>query len=405
MNRKKFFDILPKKTPADFFEKKPDFKKTKKEFSTGKKFLVFLPFFLISLFLIFYFTLAKVEIEIWPKTEILDFEEKIVANSKSFLANFSEKIIPATILEVEEVASQKFPASGKIEKKAQGKIRVFNKYHLPVNLRLGSRFQPALTSNEILYFCSTQKISIPAKGYIDILVEACQPGEGEKYNIGPSKFSVPGLSGMELYFYVYGESFEPMKGGGKVFQVTKEDLEKAKNILTQTLFEKIENELKDKLSSDYILLEEAIKKEILEISPQTIVGMEAPTFNFQIKAKAQAFTFKKSDLEKFAKDFILTKISEDKKLQEESLKIEHQLEKIDIESGEVNLNLKFSAKVYSDIDFFNLRENLKGKSIDKSKLFLEDRAEITKAQISSWPFWVKNIPKDAKKIDLKITVD
>ena len=414
MARKKIFDIFPPKPSTNYFQKEKPFiertsliKRVTKKL-VGGAFLFFILFGIIG-----YFALAKVKIEIWPETEILNFEKKIIADIETFQVNSSKGIIPATIFEVEKNASQEFPSSGKVERKAEGTIRVYNNYHSLVTLRSGTRFQPPL--EEVLYFCSLQKIVIPAKSYVDVRVEACRPGTGEKYNIGPSKFSVPGLQGTDLFFYIHGESFKPMEGGGTISQVTEDDLERAKNILTEQLFVRLDESLENILQTEalrlnrdptnFILLQEAVQKEVLETSPRAEVGAEVPAFDLQARVRAKALVFKKSDLENFAKEIILAQITEDKKLKEESLNIDSKVELIDPELRKIVLNLKFSAIIYPDLNLTLLRENLKGKSLEECKIILENQPDIIRAQITAWPFWVKEVPQDIKKIELKITVD
>lgn len=396
MNRKKFFDVLP---PKRIVIEKIEEKKSPGKFKKG---LILLFSFLIFFLFFSYFVLAKVKINIWPKTEDLNFEERVLLDVNAPKADFLNKITPAKILEVEEEVSQEFPASGKIEKEAEGKIRVYNKYHLPVTLKSGTRFQPA--DKEVIYFCSLSKFTILAKGFIDIPVKAClvKSGESEKYNIGPSKFSVPGLSGSELFFSVYGESTEPMKGGGRVSQVTEEDLEKAKNILTEVLFSQLEESLRKKISTDIFSLKEATKKEILEVTPDSKVGAETEFFTLREKGKLTAFSFQKSDLENFTQESILAQIPKGMKFQKESLKIDFQPETIDLEKGKAILKCKFSVKIFPDINLTFLKENLRGKSLSESKKILENREDIIKAQISAFPFWLRKIPKDIEKIELKI---
>lgn len=400
MNRRKFFDILP---PQKLVKIKIE---KKKPTTSGifKKSLIFIFLFLILLGIGSYFTFAKVKIEIWSKTETLNFEEKIIADTNISQIDFSTKTIPAQILGIEEEVVQEFPSSGKIEKEAEGKIRVYNKYHLPVTLKAGTRFQPA---NEwVLYFCSPLKLSIPAKSFVDIQIKAClvKSGEGEKYNIGPSKFSVPGLSGNELFFYVFGESFESMKGGGRVSQVTGEDLERAKNILTEALFNQLEESLKNKISTDFILLEGTTKKEILEIIPGAEAGAQVESFQLRGKAKLRSLILQKSGLENFAEQNILAQIPEDKKIQTESLKFDFQPQSINLETGKIILNVKFSVKIFSDLNSSTLKENLRGKSLEESRMVLENSADIIRAQISAWPFWLRKVPEDIEKIELKINI-
>ena len=394
MNRKKFFDVLP---PKRIIIEKVEEKKRPRKF---KNVLASLSFLLIFFLFFSYFVLARVKIEIWPKTQTLDFEERILANVNSSEIDFTNKIIPAKILEIREEASQEFPASGKIEKEAEGKIRVYNKNNFPVTLKLGTRFQPA--NKEVIYFCSQTKFTIPAKGFIDLPVKAClvKSGEGEKYNIGPSKFSVPGLSGSELFFSVYGESSESMKGGGTFFQVTKDDLDKGKDILTDVLFSKLEESLKKENLNEVFILNETVKKEVLETNSNLKEGEMGEFFTLNGKGKLIALSLQKSNLENFAREKILAQIPQGLKFQKESLKIDFQPESIDLEKGKAILKSKFSVKIFPDINLTFLKENLKGKSLAESKKILENREDIIKAQINTFPFFLQKIPSNEKKIEI-----
>jgi hypothetical protein len=409
MPTQKIFDILP---PKKFVERKVQKPERFRKLLLGKIFIFFaLIFLLIGFFS--YFALAKVKIEIWPETKPVYFKEEILATTKVFQVDILNKKIPAMILKISDSLSQEFSSSGKIEKKAEGTIRVYNNYYQPVTLRAQTRFQPAL--DEVLYFCIQQKITIPAKGYIDTKVVACRPGKGEKYNIEPSKFSVPGLLGTDLFFYVYGQSFQSMKGGGTFSQVIEEDLENAKNLLTEKLFEKIKESLSNLLKTkalaankpvdDFIVLDKAIQRESLDFSSTAKAGDQTSSFEGKIKGTYKILVFKKSDLEKFAKEYINQNISEDEKLYEKSLKLEFQQKDVDFELGNIVLEIKFSGKIYSAIDSNFLKEALRGQSIESSKIILEHQPEIIRAQITAWPFWTRRIPENPERIEVEINLD
>jgi hypothetical protein len=233
-------------------------------------------------------------------------------------------------------------------------------------------------------------------------VKAClvKSGEGEKYNIGPSKFSVPGLSGSELFFSVYGESSESMKGGGTFFQVTKDDLDKGKDILTDVLFSKLEESLKKENLNEVFILNETVKKEVLETNSNLKEGEMGEFFTLNGKGKLIALSLQKSDLENFAREKILAQIPQGLKFQKESLKIDFQPESIDLEKGKAILKSKFSVKIFPDINLTFLKENLKGKSLAESKKILENREDIIKAQINTFPFFLQKIPSNEKKIEI-----
>lgn len=413
MNKRKVIDIFPPKKFESRYQppiqEKKKIEKEKLKFHFPKGRLILVLSFLILIGFICYFTLSKAEIEIWPETKIISFTEKIVVDSQNKTTEpafwIKNSSIPGLLFEEEKEGSQEFSATGKIlkEEKAQGTIRVYNNYHLSQALVATTRFQPPL--EKVFYFRTTKRIYIPAKSYVDVEVIADRPGQD--YNIGPSTFSVPGLAGLPQYYSVYGKSFSPMTGGfvGEVAQVTQEDLDKAKNTLSQSLFEEIKKSLNEKLSQNsFILLNEAQSQEIIEFRPSVEEEAEAEKFQTKVKVKFKALLFRETDLEKFAKEFILAQISEDEKIQADSLKIKYKAESIDLESGQIILNLEFSAKVYYDVDAINLKKVLRGKSLTETKFLLEDQPHITKVQVKFWPFWVNKVPKDIDKVEIKLNI-
>ena len=352
-----------------------------------------------------YFTFQKAEIIIWPKTQEVSFEEKITVDSKIEEVEFSINTIPGDILREEQRTTQEFSSSGKSlrEIKAEGIIRVYNNYHLTQILVANTRFQPPL--ERVLYFRTTRRITIPAKSYVD--VEVIADKAGEEYNIGPSTFSVPGLAGLPQYTFVYGKSFESMKRGLKseVPEVIQQDFEKAENVLKEKLLTAAKLSLKNKVSEEVIVLEKASKKDFLAPIFSAKAGEEKTSFVGEGELSFTALTFKKSDLEDFIKEYILSQISKDQKIHLESLKISYLPETVNIDQGKMILSLKFSAKIYFKILDYDLKKELTEKLLSKAKEFLTNDPRIAKLEISLWPFWIKKVPQDIEKIKIKQVID
>jgi len=411
---KKILDILPpKKLKKEKPEKEPFLLFKKPEFKI-KKGLIFIPLVLILIGIFCYFTLSRAEIEIWPETEIKTFKTRLTVDKRIENINFLANLIPGIIFEEEKTFSQEFPARGKklLERKAEGVIRVFNDSQTNQTLVSQTRFQPplekfrlTLEKNEYPWFRSTERIVIPAKSYKDVKVVAEAPGE--KYNIEPSTFSIPGLAGTPQYTFVYGKSFEPMKGGLKkeVSEVTPEDLKEAEKILREKALKETKDALKGKIPADFIFLEEALKTEILEIFSLARAGAELEKFTFQLKALALTLAFKKGDLENFSKEFIATKIGADKKIDQKSLKIEYLPEIINLEAGKIILSLNLEAKIYSDIDEISLKRGLLGKSLAETQFFLQNQPKVNRSEVKLWPFWVRKVPQEMEKIKIKLNLD
>lgn len=430
---KKIFDIFPPEPPTAFREEelKSFLRKTTSQPLLKKKKrwgVILVPGILILAGIFSYFLLPRVQIEIWPETQALNFKEKVEVTSEVNQPNFDgAKIIPGKVFSNQKFSSQEFSSSGKAVKKekARGTIRVYNAYSTSSRVLIPSRFISAdgklfwSLKNEVIPGAEYEKGKL-IPGYVDIEVQAAEAGED--YNIKPSTFALPALAGSPLYTTIYGKSFSPMTGGfkGEVSQVTQEDLEKAENILASQLFEEGSNALKndlqsDKNSSNFILLNEAQSQEIAEALSSKKLGEETQVFNFQVKVYSKALVFKKSDLEDFAKEFILSQTPQNdlelnsfwlkKKIQTESLKIDFNPESIDLKSEKIILNLDITAKIYPDINEIILKKALFGKSLKETQILLEEQPQATKVQVKFWPFWVKKVPQDMGKIKIKLNID
>ena len=416
---KKILDIFPpKEPPITFWEDK--FKQGIQIKPAKQKKMVRSLVILILIGILCYFIppylWGRAEIEIWPKTELQTFKTELTASSSVILSNISNKTIPGKIFENEKTISQEFPSSGKIYKKAEGVIRVYNNSSSSETLAANTRFcaplekfQPSLEQGENPWFRALEKITIPAKGYKDVKVRA--DSAGEKYNIGPSTFSIPGLFGTPQYTLIYGKSSESMSGGGEISQVTEKDLEGAKNVLVEKITEECQTSLKNEIPSEFKLLDGTAQTKIIESSSLTKAGDELATFNFQVKAKSLGLAFKELDTKNLAQDFISSQIPEDKKLYQESLEIKYLPKTTNLDdthlpaSGKMTISLEMTGKIYSDINQKNLKEELLGKSLPEAQTILNNQSQITKTKVKFQPFWLRKVPKNIEKIEVKLKFD
>ena len=409
---KKVIDIQPKIKK----EKKPCFpllseeKKIKKEIRNKKAPFLLVIVLFILLFFLFSFNFGRLKIKIRPKIENFTFNEQVFLSKDAQSIDFGKKILPAKNFEIKEEFSDEFLASGKIKKeeRAQGVVRIFNNSNvdqvLVVNTRLQvplEKFKTELAKNENPWFRTTERVIVPAKGYVDVKVIADAPGE--KYNIEASTFSIPGLLGTPQYTLVHGKSTEPMKGGAikEVTQITKDDIQKADKELTIKSETEIIEILKKKVPTEFELIPETIKIEALEKKPLSLAGEEKEKFTYQIKIKANALSFSKKDATDFIQKELSNAISSEKEILAGTLEYKWKTEKTEeILTEKINLLLEVSVKIYDKIDFQKLREKLKGLSIKEAKDFLQGQPEIEKALMEVAPFWLRNVPKRNEKIEI-----
>jgi len=354
---------------------------------------------LIALSVVAYFTLSKAEISIWPKTETVNSEAKLIIDRAG------------AIFETEKTISDEFLSSGKkiSETKAEGQILICNNYQSSQVLLASTRFQaalekfqPALTGQEKPWFRTVERVAIASKGCMEVRVVA--DSAGEKYNIKPSMFSIPGLAGTAQYTQIYGESKREFKGGQKteVPQVSKEDLVRAQNQLKEQGISQNRTDLLTKIPPEMEFIEDSFKTDILATSSLVKAGAQVDKFSYQIKIRSEVLALKKKDLENFAKEIILTKVSNGKKINEASFKYNYSVFSFDSKTKNLTLSVTSEALVYPDVNEISLKEGLSGLSIAEAKLFLETQPQIDKSQIKLWPFWQRKIPKNAEKIKLEL---
>lgn len=356
--------------------------------------------------------LPRAEIEISPTLDTITLQEKITADKSISEVDMKRRLIPLEFLEEVKETSQEFPATGitSNDGKAAGNIAIYNKLSpaAPLTLIPGTHF----LSDSGKYFITLAKVTIPAMkgktpGSVNVKVQAKEVGSD--YNIGPSNFSVPKLSGTAYYYGIYGESKEAMTGGytGKVKKVTKDDLDSAKDVLTEKLLKDAESSLKSKVSEDEILLEGAIINNVVNVSfnakPETI----ADTFNTSAKVRVLALVFNKRDLEVFAEDKILSQLSDGKNLLENSLNIHYDAGSVDFVKGIEKINLQASARAYHIIDLNDVVDLSRRKSSDEIEkiINLQYGEKVSGVKVNFWPFWVKSAPKDVNRIKVKLNFE
>jgi hypothetical protein len=407
---KRVIDILPpdetEETGAVSFKRK--IKKPKKK--RFRKFLFFLILILIITGIGYGSLSSKVEVEIWPVMNDFGGKLRVTVDGEIEDADLAKRILPGYFLEEQNSLSRSFPATGEPVEggKAEGIIRIYNDYsNLSQSLRANTRFMAA--SGEV--FRTPTRVVIPGKkiekgkevsGYIDIKVVADKPGS--EYNIESTSFSIPGLAGTALYTKFYGKSFNPMVGGSEdeTPQVTKEDLEKAEEAVVNKLKMEGRQVLEQKaLDSDFIFLKEALKQETKATSSSVRIGTGIENFDFSAKVQSTALVLEKEAID----SLILNQIPEGKKMYEKSLDVDWKSEEVDLIQGKIILNLDFSGKIYPGIDQLSLRKELTDKGLSEAKRFLEGQEGVYKVEISSWPFWVKKIPRNINKVKIKLQLD
>jgi len=377
----------------------------------AKFFLGFLIVCFVITILIGLIVLPKAEIILTPRTEPIISNLEITIDKNIQTSDFQTNKIPGRLISVQKEKEKEFTATGKkkIYEKAKGIITVYNEWGIsPQTLVANTRF----LSKEGKIFRTTKTIKVPGFKRIEgndipgtIEVEVVAAGAGEEYNINPTSFTIPGFEGSPKYASIYGRSAEAMKGGkiGEAIVVSKDDLEKAKEFLSQGIKEETIAAIKKEASEKgFELLDGAIQEVEIEYIPNVEVGTIAEKFSLKAKSFAQAMIFSKEEVKKMALENLFSKLSEQKEIISKDEIFNYGDPTLDISTGQMTLPVNLEGIVRWKIDPSLIKEDLLGKNEGELKEYLSNLKEIEKAKVSFWPFWVERVPLTTNRVYISI---
>ncbi len=357
--------------------------------------------------------LPKAEVTIVPAGQEIEFSGRFKVE-KGVTLDVKRKIVPGVLLEKTNQVERVFKATGEEKRvdKARGKITIYNETSRSYRFLPHTRFE----SEDGKIFrqpAGSDWIFIPAgtkekPGTVEIEVEAAEAGE--EYNIGPCRFTLPGLKGTSLYDKIYAKSTEKMKGGfiGKVTVVTQEDINKAKEQLLnlkENLISQTKQELSKEISVHFqSLIEGALIDE--EITFDKNPGDVASVFKGREKIIVRFLNFNEEDVQKIIADILSTKIKENIEVEEvvSTQQINYKILENDIKNGIMEIGFEGKEKVAWKIPGDQIKKAIKGMKGEDFQKYIDKnmKGKIENATLKLWPFWVKKIPEREDRIFIKI---
>jgi len=393
---------------------------------------------LIILLTISYIALPGATIKLEPKSDVLQTSVNIVladaeANKAELDTHPLHEIASYTI-----TSSIKRPllygATGKdfLGQNARGTVTVINTSAQEWPLIPRTRFQTATN----IVFRSSGYVNVPAQidnvpGTIDIPVEADQLDSlgqvaGERGNIGPSKFFLPGLSA-DNQKKLYAESKVPMTGGKTLVNkfITKEDIEAAKQKLTTDLKNSAQAELQAVITkrnetekTNLVLLvgDKAFQTTQPKITvPANLANQKLESFEIQGELAATGIAYNRDELMNMLKTELKLKKNPEKRLvhiDEESLT--YRIFEIDLTGKKVKITATIKGVEEFEIDpekengerlVKKIKEHVVGHEIKEARDYVQNLPEINKVTIESWPAWAPTMPNVPDNIKIEVVHD
>jgi hypothetical protein len=351
--------------------------------------------------------LPQVEIKIISQKVDWNYKDSIIVDKAISDSDWGNLKIPGQVFIQKNNLSSFYKATGKkmVEKKASGKITVFNSY--------SSASQPLLIETRFAapdgkIFKSTKVITVPGAKIVggkivpsSIEVNVVAEKAGEAYNIGPTKFTLIGFKGSPKYTGFFGESKDSMKGGfvGEVIFSTDDNIKKAKEEIAENLKNSINALILAQIPKDFKAIDGATEFKILNQKVSTEVDASG---NFSVFAEAEMalFTFRENDLLEVIKSKMKNQLGGDFEFKEYAFNYGMPL--LDVKGGKMNFPVDFKAIVSRIIDIELLKEKILGQSEQDLKALLFALPGLENAKVSLWPFWVKSIPKNKQRITIVV---
>ena len=354
---------------------------------------------------------SKLTINVELAQDSKELTTDLTVDGTAASSDYVKKIVAGPVLEAESSLVKKFAATGQsaVGAKAKGVIRVFNKKNPPVSVPLVAQTR-FLSSGEGKTFRAINKISLPpaiiengkfTPSFQDVEVQA--QTEGADYNIGPSKFSVPGLVGSPSYYDIWGESSAKMEGGTQeaVKTVTAQDIETSRQTLEQLLKQEVKASLFQQIGQNLLLDEKAILTFPPEVTCRQKEGDTAEQLDCQGKIKARGLAIAAGDLKDLAFRFLADKIASSTSFRMETVNLTLSPKNVNFDDVSMDLGIIIKAKVYESLNRNGFASAILGKSETQIReLAVREYPQIKKLDFQFWPFWVRQCPNSPEKVNV-----
>ncbi|MBU2104132.1 hypothetical protein KKD81_02935 [Patescibacteria group bacterium] len=321
-----------------------------------------------------------------------------------FIATVSGGDLPFEFVTVEKTATASVTSEGSetVNQPAQGTITILNKQATPQQLIKNTRFE----TPDGLVFRIHESVSVPAaRGDVpgELNVTAYADASGDTYNVGPTTFTLPGLSGSATFSLVTARSDSPMSGGfsgtrASVGQATR-DAKMAE--LRAALAPQIDEAIMTAAPEGYVLIPGASS-----VSYVTQPDGVASGGNVELseKAVATAIVFPKTAIAKaIALQVVGAYAGQPVTLSDASgLALTSVGDLPAPGAQEFAFSLAGNVAIEWIVEQEKIAGAVAGKTRDSAEVVLSGFPEVDSAVLVLRPFWSNTFPQDPEKITVEV---
>ena len=362
---------------------------------------------------------AKISVKI--KTIAENFSENVsfVTDAKQAVSKDGKFFLETASLE--KNSEVEFEATGEknVGDKATGELRLIATFDMSTTTATASRPDVATVPQgsafayRNLNFLTNQEVKISWDGSISNCDAGrhngkCQVAKTVKATAieGGAKYNIEAVSSgwQSSVAGVEGYANSAFKGGTDKIQkiVTASDITKAKEKLTEA--DGVKEELFEKVPSDDIKIEDSYKK--VTADPTSSPAVDQPTENGKAKLTAKT-TYSvnyvdKAAIEEYVKSVVSTRLGSDQKIYETGNIF---IEKFQNNNNSVTAKIKATLKTGPEVTEQSVLEKSLGKKVGEVTTLIKSINGVSDVEVNTSFPWVRQIPNDANKVSIKITVE
>ncbi len=352
----------------------------------------FLAVTLVLLGVIIFFTSKKATVVIVAKTDNknVDLDVGVVKQKTDGLS------VVGLVTSTEFKWTQKyFPTGNKTtDGVAVGSVIIYNETSVPQVLVKTTR----LLNPSGMLFRLAEKVTVPAKGQVPANVYADQPGAFG--NIGPSKFTIPGLN-EEKQKFIYAASKKDMTGGVRTIgMLTPADLKAAET----DYVEKVKQAVDGSLGQSGFFNQKLVSVSEHRVTSDHQAGEEVAEFNLTGISKVVVVYYNSEELKSILGKEITDHVDVGtEKVLSVSKEPRVTLGSYDLVKQQASLAVFQDVLVTLDVNADKLAaSNFFGKSKDEIEKYVFGLGHVVGVDVKFSPSWMRSAPSVADKIQVVV---
>lgn len=354
-----------------------------------------------------YLALSRTTITVTPRiqTTTIRFSATVQERSVDSTEPLPKNVLAGQILATSIKDADTFTAQGtgtKTPAQATGTVTIYNNWSQVQPLAATTRFM----SESGVLFRLRERTDVPPGGSVTAEVYADEAGESG--NIGPTRFTLPGLW-PGLRDKIYAESTASMTGGiVELKTISAEDLSKAKAALTERAIEKARTEFQTTLNEQterYALLDESLTGTPAGSEYSAEVGEAVDEFTAELTVSVEAIAFASDSFDQLVQEKIKEETPDNSALL--SLTMDDPIVKIarvnpDTKTAELNVEGTVQTSVTLEDPLFN-RATLKNRDRQSILNYFSTFEEVKSVDVHFSPFWATRTQSLEDHIEIKLT--